>query len=75
MNLRKRSLLVVPAALGIALVAGVGPASAAPSQPPNPNSSCVAQLAVFGNYLYPGLGGQITSYNARYYGGPQTCSF
>ena len=75
MNLRKRALLVVPAALGIAVVAGAGPASAAPSQPPSSNSSCVAQDAVFGNYLASGLGGRITSWDAQYFGSPQACYF
>jgi hypothetical protein len=75
LNLRKRSLLVVPAALGIAVALGAAPASAAPTQQPSNNSSCVAQLAVFWNSLDPGLGGRLTSINARYLGGPQSCVF
>jgi hypothetical protein len=75
MTLRKRYLLVVPAALGIALVAGVGPASAAPSRPPSYNSSCVGQVAVSGNSIYPGLGGRVVEFNARVLGSPQYCYF
>jgi hypothetical protein len=75
MKLRKRALVVLPAALGIAAVSGVGPASAAPSNSPNDNASCVAQFAVFGNSLDHGLGGRIISYNARYFGSPQACYF
>ncbi|MDQ1660450.1 MAG: hypothetical protein QOJ68_430, partial [Blastococcus sp.] len=54
---------------------GASPASAAPTHQPSYNSSCVAQLAVFFNSLDPGFGGRITSINARYVGGPQSCVF
>jgi hypothetical protein len=70
MNLRKRSLFVVPAALGIALVAGAGPASAAPSNGPNYHANCAALTAFYGDSTYPGLGGQYNAYIAQNYGPP-----
>lgn len=58
MKIRKRSMLIVPAAAALLIGAGVGPASAATS----PNADCVGSLASGLNvYIYPGLGGYIVS--------------
>jgi hypothetical protein len=65
MNLRKRTLFVVPAALALAVGAGVGPASAAAG----PNANCVGQIASGFNQFEPGLGGQYISEGAHESGG------
>jgi len=74
MNVRNRALLIVPAALGIALGAGIAPASATPSQTPSPyHADCVGQQAVYFNQYGYGDGGRISSWLAMAYGGQPVC--
>jgi hypothetical protein len=68
MNARKRTLIVVPAALSATLLAGVGPASAF-SDPFVNKANCVSGASLanwFGRVILgvPGTGGQLVSSGA-----------
>jgi hypothetical protein len=65
MALVKRVAIIAPAAVAVALVTGVGPASAAASRPAN----CVGQLVSAANSVSPGSGGQGAAFFAHVLGG------